>query len=203
MAKKFGKAAAAEVVEEVVEEVEVEEEAEEVEVISPIKKAKAAAPVVEEADVEEVEVETEAAPKKKAKGNGAEKPKGAPRARKYQYGPIGTNSEAKIMMVKDAVSPKGVADQAAYIKSGMTVAAFFAAGGDRHGLRVMMRGKFIVVRAGDQQYPQTYDHVAAEAARKAREAAKAAKEAAADEEEEAPAPVAKPAVKKVVKRAAA
>lgn len=190
MAKRFGKKAvvevAAEEVEVEVEEVEVEEvEVEEVEEVEtpaqviakskkvgvPAVKGKPA-PVaeVEEAEVEEAEV-------------GEEKAKGAPRARKWNYG---IQPEAKIFRMKGAECPKGVAAQWGYATSGSTVQAFYEAGGDRHGLRVMMRGKAIVLKSAAGQFPQAYDHEAAAeaaAARAAARAAKAAAEAAAAEDE--------------------
>jgi hypothetical protein len=45
-----------------------------------------------------------------------------------------------------------------------------------------MRGKFIVVKDGDVQYPQAYDHAAAAEARAAKAAAKKAAEEQGEEE---------------------
>jgi hypothetical protein len=183
------------------EEVEAEVEAEVVEEPEPapkkvIKKAAKAAPVEEvEEVVEEVEVE-EPKPAKKGKATaatGEPKPK-VERARKWVYGPIGEKSTAKILMIKGATPPKAAADQAGYIKSGMTVAAFYAAGGDRSGLRKMLRGKFIVVRdESGTQFPRAWDPATDKQEPPKR---KAKEEEAVEEVEEAPAP--KP-VKKVKK----
>lgn len=204
MAKRFGgNKAAAEVVEEVVEEVEVEEEVEEVEtpaaVIAKSKKvgipAKKAAP----AEAEEVEEDAE---EELESGSGKGKGSNAPRARKWNYG---ITPEAKIFRMKGAESPKGVVEQWPFAISGSTVQAFYDAGGDRHGLRVMMRNKAIVLKSAAGQFPQPYDHAAAAEAAQARAAAKAAKaaeEAAAAEDEEEVEEVAPTPVKKTVAKAA-
>lgn len=146
----------------------------------------APAPVEEiEEALEEAATET---PTEDAAGEDAPAPKkggsNAPRARKWNYGPIGAKSQAKILKVKDATPPKGIAAHADQIKGGMTVEAFYATGVPdvRHVLRVAMRGKYIVVKDGDQQYPQAYDHAAAAEARAAKAAAKKAEEEAAEEE---------------------
>lgn len=190
---------AEEVVEEVEGEAEVIEDEPEVEeepepAPKVVKKVAKKAPVAEPEEVEEeVEVEEPKPAKKGKAAPAADKPKGAPRARKWVYGPIGENSSAKILMIKGATPPKGVADQAAYVKNGMLVSAFHAAGGDRHGLRVMLRQKFIVVRDGEVQYPRAWDPATDKQEppkRKAKEEVEAVEEV-----EEAPAP------KKVIKKA--
>lgn len=147
----------------------------------------------QEAETEEVEVEE--APTRKGSN--------APRKRKWNYG---ITPASVIRRVKDATCPKGVADQWDHATTGTTVEKFLEAGGDRHGLRVMMRGKAITLTTSGQSYPVPYDHEAAAAAKAEKEAAKAARaaakaeeaeEAEEEEEEEAPAPAPKkPAGKK-------
>lgn len=139
-------------------------------------------PVEEVEEATGTEAATEAATEGTAE-EGTKKGSNAPRARKWNYGPIGPKSQAKILKVKDATPPKGIAAHADQIKGGMTVEAFYGTGVPdvRHVLRVAMRGKFIVVKDGDQQYPQPYDHAAAAEARKAKAEAKKAEEAAEEE----------------------
>lgn len=184
MAKRFGKKAVVEVATEEVE-VEVEEiEAEEVEEVEEVetpaqviaKSKKVGVPAKGKpapvAEVEDAEVEEE---------EGEEKAKGAPRARKWNYG---IQPEAKIFRMKGAECPKGVAAQWGYATSGSTVQAFYEAGGDRHGLRVMMRGKAIVLKSAAGQFPQAYDHAAAAEAAAARAAKRAAAKAAEEDAED-------------------
>jgi hypothetical protein len=161
----------------------------------------------EEVEVEEVEgeAEVEGTEEVATEEGGEAKEKGAPRARKWNYG---IKPESVISKVKDGKSPGSVADQFELITPKMKVEDFMAAGGDRHGLRVMMRAKAIILTLDGAQYPVPYDHEAAAAAREERAAAKAAKaaEAEAEAEEEVAEEVAAPAPKpvaKVVKPAAA
>jgi hypothetical protein len=152
-------------------------------VAKPAAKA-APAPVeeVEEAITEAVEGAATETATEEAPAEGSKKGSNAPRARKWNYGPIGAKSQAKILKIKDATPPKGIAAHAEHFKGGMTVEQFYATGVPdvRHVLRVAMRGKYVVVKDGNEQYPQAYDHAAAAEAR----AAKAAKKAAEQEAEE-------------------
>ena len=140
-------------------------------------------PPVEEVEVEDVEeaevVETE----------GEEKVKGAPRARKWNYGITAEGVISRVAGVESG--PKGCADAFEATAKPITVEKFSETVDDwRHCLRVMMRGKYVVIKNGGEVYPQEYDHAAAAEAREARAAAKAEKEAAeakAEEVEEAPA----------------
>jgi hypothetical protein len=132
----------------------------------------------------EEEDEEEAATPKAAK---EKKPKGAPRARKWNYG---IQLTSKIIRTKDAVPPKSVAEQFPYTAGNPTVAKFKELGGDGHGLRVMMRAGTITLNTAGETYPKPWDAAAYAAqqkvkadAAKAKAAAKAAKE---DDEEEEP-----------------
>jgi hypothetical protein len=177
MSKKFGKSKAE--VEE--SEVEVEVVAEEVEDTPVVAKAKKAI-----ATAEQVSDDEEAAPTK-----------GAPRARKWNYGISTGGMIHRVAGVEG--EPKGCQDAYEATVKPISVEKFSETVEDwRHCLRVMMRGKYVVIKSGNQVFPQPYDHEAAAAAKAERAAAKAAAKAEAeegDEEDEAPAP-AKKAVKK-------
>jgi len=141
-------------------------------------------PPVEEVEVEEAEVvETEAA-------EGEEKVKGAPRARKWNYGITAEGVISRVAGVESG--PKGCADAFDATVKPISVEKFAETVDDwRHCLRVMMRGEYVVIKNGGEVYPQEYDHAAAAEAREARAAAKAEREAAEAEEtevEETPAP---------------
>ena len=85
------------------------------------------------------------------------KAKGAPRPRKWDYGITG---EAKIVIVAEGepnVKRDILKDWEKLGKGNITCDAFFAAGGSRHGLRVMSRRKLIqVVHADGKRYPIEY-----------------------------------------------
>jgi len=145
-------------------------------------KKKPAAPVGEvpaetpEGDISEGAVDTP------AEGGAAPKSKGAPRARKWNYGIV---MEATVSLVADATAPKGAVDGFnALVDGDLTVQEFSTSVDDwRHALRVLMRNKVAIITGVDgQTYPQEYDHAAAAALREARAAAKKAKEAAETEE---------------------
>lgn len=117
------------------------------------------------------------------------KAKGAPRARKWNYGIV---PEATIYVVESAASPKGTVEGFNFLteNDGTTVENFSANVDDwRHQLRVMLRGKAaVIIGANGEQYPKEFDHEAAAAAREAKAALKKAKaeaEAEAGEEVEA------------------
>jgi hypothetical protein len=167
------------------EEVEEPEEEEEAPPPPPVvKKGKKAPPPVVEEEEEEIEVEEKPAKKTKAKATTTEKTPGAPRARVWQYG---IQPGSVIKRLKGAEPPKGVADQWPHAVTGTTVAAFLEAGGDRHGLRVMMRQKAIVLVTEGKTYPQPYDPDNVPTAKKPK-AAKAAEAEEEEEEAEEPAP---------------
>ena len=112
------------------------------------------------------------------------KAKGAPRARKWNYGIV---MESTVSAVEGAAAPKGAVEGFNYIAeaSGSCTVQDFSANVDdwRHALRVLMRGKAaIITDAAGNTYPQEYDHVGAAALREAKAAAKKAKESAAAEE---------------------
>jgi hypothetical protein len=143
-------------------------------------------PPAEEVEVEEAEVvsgDEEAT-------EGEEKVKGAPRARKWNYGITAEGIISRVAGVESG--PKGCADAFDATAKPITVEKFAETVDDwRHCLRVMMRGKYVVIKNGGEVYPQEYDHAAAAEAREARAAAKAEREAAEAEEtevEETPAP---------------
>jgi hypothetical protein len=157
------------------------------------------APAAPTPPVEEVEVEVDEAVTGEAEeGEGEEKVKGAPRARKWNYGITAEGIISRVAGVESG--PKGCAEAFEATAKPITVEKFSETVDDwRHCLRVMMRGKYVVIKNGGETYPQEYDHAAAAAAREAKAAAKAAKEAEADEEteaEEAPAPAKKRSAKK-------
>ena len=112
------------------------------------------------------------------------KAKGAPRARKWNYGIV---MESTVSAVEGAAAPKGAVEGFNHIaeaEGSCTVQDFSANVDDwRHALRVLMRGKAaIITDAAGNTYPQEYDHVGAAALREAKAAAKKAKESAAAEE---------------------
>jgi len=194
MAKKFGKT------KQEVEEVELEpedaveedvEEEDEIEEPEPPKKVVRRAKVVEEVEEEveedvedEVEDEIEAEEKPAKRKKKATEAKGAPRARKWNYG---IQDDSVISRVKDGECPSSVEEQWDYAKTGTTVAAFTKAGGDRHGLRVMMRAGAIKLKTDGETYPQAWDPS---------DAKRPAKKAEVVEEEPAPAPKKRVAKKK-------
>ena len=96
-----------------------------------------------------------AAPKGDGKADKKEKGTGAPRARKYEYG---ITDAAKISRLVDTASVKrDIQSQFALTEGNPTVASFKAKGGNRHGLRVMMRRKLIeLVHADGKKFPQAY-----------------------------------------------
>lgn len=155
-----------------------------------------------EVEVEEVETPAETLKNAAAVGaeevvEGEEKVKGAPRARKWNYGITAEGVIKRVAGVEGG--PKGCADAFEATAKPITVEAFSEAVEDwRHCLRVMMRGKYVTITGADGEvYPQEYDHEAAAAAREAKAAAKAEREAAeAEEVEEAPKAPAKRSAKK-------
>lgn len=101
--------------------------------------------------------------------------KGAPRARKWEYG---ITDEARIVRLAEVANVKrDVAAQFAHTEGDPNVATFKQRGGNRHGLRVMMRRKLIkLVHADGKEFPQQY--VKPEPKPKAEKPAKAEKKAA-------------------------
>ena len=81
--------------------------------------------------------------------------KGAPRPRKWDYGII---LEAKIMpLVEEANVKRDIQKDWERVGKGTTCEKFFAAGGTRHGLRVMSRRKLIsIVHADGSKFPVEY-----------------------------------------------
>lgn len=72
---------------------------------------------------------------------GTKKGSSAPRARKWDYG---ITPEARVTrLVEAATAKRDIAAQFAHTEGNPTVAEFYTKGGDRHGLRVMMRRKLI------------------------------------------------------------
>ena len=111
---------------------------------------------------------------------GEVKAKGAPRARKWNYGIV---MESTVSAVEGAAAPKGAVEGFNYIAEagGSCTVQDFSANVDdwRHALRVLMRGKAaIITDAAGNTYPQEYDHAAATTLREAKAAAKKAKESA-------------------------
>ena len=83
------------------------------------------------------------------------KEKGAPRARKWEYG---ITDEARIVRLAEVASVKrDIQVQFGYTEGDPTVADFKKKGGNRHGLRVMMRRKLIkLVHADGKEFPVAY-----------------------------------------------
>jgi len=89
-------------------------------------------------------------------GDKAEKKeKGAPRARKWEYG---ITDEARVVRLVEVASVKrDIQVQFGHTEGDPTVAEFKKRGGNRHGLRVMMRRKLIkLVHADGTEYPVAY-----------------------------------------------
>ena len=112
-----------------------------------------------------------------AEGEVEGKVKGAPRARKWNYG---IQPEATISLAEGVESPKGTVGGFNYLaeNGGSATVQDFGANVEewRHQLRVMLRGKAAFITGVDgQTYPQEFDHEAAAALREAKAAAKKAK----------------------------
>ncbi len=83
------------------------------------------------------------------------KAKGAPRPRKWDYG---ITPEAKITpLVEEANVKRDIQKDWERVGKGTTCEKFFAAGGTRHGLRVMSRRKLIqITHADGSTFPKEY-----------------------------------------------
>lgn len=90
------------------------------------------------------------------------KVKGAPRPRKYDYG---ITADAQVVRLAEAPSVKrDIAVSWDATEGNPTVEVFMALGGDRHGLRVMMRRKLVkLVHEDGSEYPVLLAEGAAEA----------------------------------------